>query len=93
MQLCFGHCVSIPTVEAFQKYVAIYIKFFSCCSANKVVLSVFEFMETLHKTKRGNKSPSDHDFVTVPWLHHVGQKASLSSLEKVHMIFQQSCVG
>lgn len=66
MQLCFGHWVSIPTVEVFQKYIIIHIKLLSCSSVNKVALSMVELMETLQaETKGRNKSPSDHGFVTV----------------------------
>lgn len=56
-QLCFGHCVSIPTVEVFQKYVIIHIKLFSCCSANKVALSTGNSWVLCTRSKGGTKVP------------------------------------
>lgn len=55
VQLCFGHWVSIPTVEGFQEHVILLTKLFSFCSV-KVALSVVESMDTL-RAKGGTKVP------------------------------------
>lgn len=83
-QLYFGHWISIATVEVYQKYVIIHIKWFNCCSVDKVaVVSMTEFVDTLYKAKRGTKV-----LLTMISLQSLSwtmfdKKLSLSSLEKV----------
>lgn len=52
-------------MQVYQKYVIIHVKLFNCCSVDKVALSMAEFMDTLYKAERGNKTPSDLGFATV----------------------------
>lgn len=58
-------------------------KLFSCCFVNQVAFLVVEFMGILHNETKSMT-------VTIPYLHHVGQKAFLKLSGESSQSCQQS---